>query len=422
MPGLLWGLLGLSLLGLVLLAGRLGDTRAGWFVVAVVGGLCLGGDPASQGADVAFIGAAVGGSGALAATGFLGRAGGSSGRWLVAGTLALVGLAGGGVVLVAPALPPSLGEGSLFVALVVLSLGLCLGSSGRGVPRLTRWLTLGGYLGLLGMGASAVLGALDPQSRGPWADWGLGAALMGCVFFVLRCLAEDRIRISAQESFFHEVRAPLAILRSTIDLLELHLIARELPRPLGRLHRAVNRLADLLEPDSIFWGGRARVTPLVLRQVVEEAVTLARLVSPERVVVVEDQSDDALIAGERPAMVTAFVNIIENALKYSAAQSVVQVVLERTSDRRSVMVQVVDHGMGIAPDAVSRVFQPTYRAPGTQAIPGTGMGLFLAREMIEHHAGTIDLQSQPAQGTRVLVCLPLLEARPMGQPEGMQES
>ena len=80
--------------------------------------------------------------------------------------------------------------------------------------------------------------------------------------------------------------------------------------------------------------------------------------------------------------------------------------VRRVGDRAMLVVR--DHGLGIAPEAQGRLFAPFARAAPERAIRGIGLGLYITRELVERHGGTIALASAPGTGTTVTVRLPLV--------------
>src|SRR5262249_19433236 len=103
-------------------------------------------------------------------------------------------------------------------------------------------------------------------------------------------------------------------------------------------------------------------------------------------------------------------NLLSNAVKYSPGGGRVWVELHRTGDEA--VLSVRDEGIGIAPEEHFRVFEPFQRAvPVGSGLPGVGLGLSVARRIVEAHGGRIELESHPGAGSLFRVRLPLLEAR-----------
>lgn len=81
---------------------------------------------------------------------------------------------------------------------------------------------------------------------------------------------------------------------------------------------------------------------------------------------------------------------------------------EATADEASVTLQVSDRGIGIASHDVRRLFSAFFRADNdeTRAVPGTGLGLYITKTIVDLHGGGIKVESEPGKGTRVTVTLP----------------
>jgi signal transduction histidine kinase len=109
------------------------------------------------------------------------------------------------------------------------------------------------------------------------------------------------------------------------------------------------------------------------------------------------------LTGNRALLGHALINLLENALKYSAPQPVA-ISLEYASG--GVQLRIRDEGIGIAEADLPQVFQPFFRAANARLVPGHGVGLPLARKIIEQHGGELELSSQLGHGTTVLVRLP----------------
>jgi signal transduction histidine kinase len=101
-------------------------------------------------------------------------------------------------------------------------------------------------------------------------------------------------------------------------------------------------------------------------------------------------------------------NLLSNAFKFGRGAPVVLSVLDEAGHT---LVKVKDHGIGIAPEAQQRIFGRFERAPGAERQAGVGLGLYIVRQLVHAHGGTIGVSSQPGQGTEFTVRLPRPPAR-----------
>ena len=116
------------------------------------------------------------------------------------------------------------------------------------------------------------------------------------------------------------------------------------------------------------------------------------------------------VVGNRDELQTAFLNLLDNAVKYSDGDPRISIRLKRSGlgDRADVFIK--DAGIGIPQHELKRVFKRFYRGEtrGSKATRGTGLGLFIVRSIIEKHGGRVRAQSRgPGQGSTFLVRLPI---------------
>jgi PAS domain S-box-containing protein len=105
-------------------------------------------------------------------------------------------------------------------------------------------------------------------------------------------------------------------------------------------------------------------------------------------------------------------NLLSNAVKYGAGQPV-ELRLSEDRGREVARLEVTDHGPGIEPDMLERIFQPFQRAVRADApIPGLGLGLYVVKMIVESHGGTVHVESQLGRGSRFIVELPRAAQRP----------
>jgi signal transduction histidine kinase len=118
------------------------------------------------------------------------------------------------------------------------------------------------------------------------------------------------------------------------------------------------------------------------------------------------------VRGNAEDLRTAVLNVLDNAIKYSGGNVDVRVQLESPDDKR-VVLRVQDHGVGIPPDDVKRIFRRFYRVThrGLSHVKGTGLGLFIVKAIAKKHGGRVFAESEgEGQGTTFTIELPRWEA------------
>jgi signal transduction histidine kinase len=105
----------------------------------------------------------------------------------------------------------------------------------------------------------------------------------------------------------------------------------------------------------------------------------------------------------------ALFNLLENALRYGGSSTPVSVVVEESADSRNLCLQVADHGPGIAPEHLQKVFDRFYTTD--IAGEGTGLGLSIVASVARAHRGTINVVSEPGGGATFTLCLPLPDVK-----------
>lgn len=167
-----------------------------------------------------------------------------------------------------------------------------------------------------------------------------------------------------------------------------------------RMGRIVSEVLDLarLEANRLELN-RSQVS---LREVADRArQTVAELPGAERVEI--DIDDDVLAWADVERLQHVVVNLVENAVKFSD-NGPIEVVGARGDG--SVELRVVDRGVGIAPDALPRVFEGPGPSGGRATPSGTGLGLYLSRRLVEAHGGSISVESAEGKGSTFTVTMP----------------
>lgn len=218
----------------------------------------------------------------------------------------------------------------------------------------------------------------------------------------------------------HELRTPLTSINGFATLLRLHSIKLSEDQRvelLGSIESQCSRLnrmiSDLLEV--------ARLEPghgIELRLEMVDLVALCRKVLTQLEVLIQNPQKLSLrmkceltqlyVQGDGDRLEQIVINLISNAIKYSPDGGRVTLKLN-IDEQRWVRLQVSDTGMGMTNEQVEHLFQKYYRTTDAQSrgIKGTGLGLYLVKQLVEAHSGNIEVFSSPGRGTTFVVALPL---------------
>ncbi len=222
----------------------------------------------------------------------------------------------------------------------------------------------------------------------------------------------------------HELRTPLTSIIGYIQLAhrrlsrqmtaEHHIEEAQAAQLLSLLEEAnvqaalLNRLVEDLLDISRAEGRRLSLHRAVgdLTEVVQEAIDGQQAAWPNRHIALHQEAAPLLVEMDRGRILQVLTNYLSNALKYSPADSPVQVKVER--EGVAIRVEVSDNGPGIPPEEQERIWERFYRVESHESvIPGLGMGLYLCRMIIEQHEGQVGVESQPGVGSRFWFTLPL---------------
>lgn len=146
--------------------------------------------------------------------------------------------------------------------------------------------------------------------------------------------------------------------------------------------------------------------PFDLDALINEIVETAQLTSPGHRLMIHGASH-ATISGDWDKLGQVFINLLSNAIKYSPQADHVDISLETVQDGAFVRIQ--DAGIGIPKERQDRLFERFYRVDTSKQndVPGLGLGLYIAHEIIKHHGGEIMVSSEEGKGSIFSVSLPL---------------
>jgi signal transduction histidine kinase len=211
----------------------------------------------------------------------------------------------------------------------------------------------------------------------------------------------------------HELKNPLAAIRSAVNFIALNSNAGHDAQPLQDISTQVERLsrltADLrkiaeLETRAI---ERAPVEPAELLTEVMEAVQS----DPERdarcIRLIAPQAPWPLpqVMGDRDLLWLAFYNLLDNAWKFTGPEDAIEV--HAFEDGRRLVVEVADTGPGIPDEDLPHLFEELYRGGNAAGVAGSGLGLALVRQIVAAHGGSITVRSRLEGGVAFTIRLPM---------------
>lgn len=234
--------------------------------------------------------------------------------------------------------------------------------------------------------------------------------------------SDMKVRLSEEENntkalitdISHQLKTPLASIRMCHDLSGSEALSQEerteFLKTEAREIRKLEMLLDELVKLSRLESNMIRVKPerTGLKQTIREAVSQVFMKAYKKQMEISvEMENDIQVRHDRKWTVEALTNILENAVKYSGKGTGITIRVQRLL--KNVLIEVEDEGMGIKEEELHKIFRRFYR--GTQAKEqvkdGAGVGLYLARSIIEQQGGTILAKRKPEKGSIFNIIIPL---------------
>jgi len=235
-----------------------------------------------------------------------------------------------------------------------------------------------------------------------------------------RLIVELRSASAAKSDFLaamsHELRTPLNSIIGFSELLERPISpdgheAATVEEFAGHIHGSglhllelINEVLDLAKVEA----GKLDLRPTVfdMEELVRHTTeTMQPLADRKSIRLVAETGGRLEIEADQSRMRQVVFNLLSNAIKFTPEGGSVRIVLAR--DGRSCRLEVIDTGVGIAPEDQASVFEAFKQAPAAAGLEGTGLGLTLARQLVEAHGGSLELESEVGRGSRFRIALPL---------------
>jgi signal transduction histidine kinase len=304
-------------------------------------------------------------------------------------------------------------DATLVAMLLVYSVGAGMGAAlvlakawGAAVERLV--------LGARSLADGDLHHRVGALGAGPELDT-LAATLDETASKLERSLARERAGEARRKDLItavsHDLRTPLASLRAMIEAIgdrvvydppTLHRYVGEMRRSVASLSLLVDDLFELVQIDA--GAIEAESEPVRLADVVESALETCSPQASAKGLTVHARVDGAGECLCSPHLVRVLQNLLQNAIRHTPADGTVRMEARRTAGELELTVQ--DSGEGIPSESLERVFEPFWRGDPARATSGSGLGLALAKRIVESLGGEIRVQSDPAHGSRFAVVVP----------------
>lgn len=219
----------------------------------------------------------------------------------------------------------------------------------------------------------------------------------------------------------HELRTPLTSIIGYIDVMREEEIGRlnpDVDHYLEVLDRNAQILLNLVESmlslskiDAA--QGKLSSEKVSLHKVIDNSIFVMQPVIKKSDITVSFMEDsDHIVQGDAGQLSQVFINLIGNAVKFSPAGSTIDICLDaymHSSGLEYARIKVRDHGIGIPPEDIKRLFTRFFRAKNavSEQYPGTGLGLAIAQQAVELHGGNISVTSELNEGTTFTIEIPL---------------
>ena len=247
----------------------------------------------------------------------------------------------------------------------------------------------------------------------------IAVMLIGIILMVRAVIHESeisRLKSDFVSNVSHELKTPLALIRMFGETLDSGMVKDEKDRlkfysiirkESERLTHLINNVLDFSRMDAGVKEYNFLEADLV--ETVRSSLEAYKYQISESGFKIESElpGEPVILKIDRDAISQVLLNLLNNAVKYSDEEKYIMVKVWKDSD--SAMFSVTDHGVGISKEEMKKIFDKFYRVSttGTKETRGSGLGLTLAKRIVEAHGGRIDVESEVGKGSKFTVNIPL---------------
>lgn len=223
---------------------------------------------------------------------------------------------------------------------------------------------------------------------------------------------EAQSRFTADAS--HELRTPIAAMQSEIEvalmdpkltLAQSKKLLRSNLEELAKLTALTSGLLKLAQNEE----GTLETTEVDTETVIKQAVDSVKAAAKDKQVAIKTHiAEKIILQADQESITDMFVTILDNAIKYSPEKS--KVTITAAADRKKAVVHIQDNGIGMNEEEAEHIFERFYRADSARSKQqgnGYGIGLSIAKQIVDAHEGSISVQSQPNKGSTFTITLPI---------------
>jgi PAS domain S-box-containing protein len=228
----------------------------------------------------------------------------------------------------------------------------------------------------------------------------------------------DRLKSEFLSTAAHELRTPMASIYGFAEVLLTQDVSNDdrneflgiIFKQSALMASILNELLDLARIEARR-GKDFVMERVTARDLVDEVVSSFRLPPGRTAPIIETPDQPLMFVADRKKALQVVLNVLSNAYKYSMPPGSVRISI--TPQLGQVALRISDCGIGMTPSQISKVCERFYRADASGKVPGTGLGMSIVKEIMTLHHGSIEIESEPGQGTIVKLLFPI--SQPVSQ-------
>ncbi|HSN08769.1 MAG TPA: ATP-binding protein [Hanamia sp.] len=223
--------------------------------------------------------------------------------------------------------------------------------------------------------------------------------------YVFRIIKRQLVQSEQQKNFMmaisHELKTPIAVTKLNLETMQIRKLEfgqqqkliRNTIQEANRLNTLCNNMLFMSQLDSE--GSNLTNEKIDLSTLAVECAEDFILRFPERKIEI-DVENDIIFTGDKLLLQLAINNLLDNAIKYSGKEDVV--LIKTFKEPKKIKLQVIDQGIGVEAAEKEKIFEKYFRGANRQT-KGTGLGLYLTREIVKQHRGSISMKSNKPRGS-----------------------